>query len=99
MPRARRMDRSGMTRDENRSVLRAYWRRNLRFTLLLLSIWFLAGYVLPILLGPTLNRVTFLGGPFGFWFAQNGAIYVFWLLILTYALGMNRLDHEFDVEE
>jgi putative solute:sodium symporter small subunit len=49
--------------------------------------------------GPRPEPVTFLGGPLGFWFAQNGAIYIFWVLILVYAVGMNRLDHEFDVEE
>lgn len=91
--------RGGMSRDENRAVLRAYWRKNLRFTLSLLAIWVVAGYVLAILLAPVLNRVTFLGGPLGFWFAQNGAIYTFWILILVYAVGMNRLDREFDVEE
>jgi putative solute:sodium symporter small subunit len=88
-----------MDRDQNRAVLRAYWKRTLRLTLTLLAVWFTAGYVVAILMAPTLNRVTFLGGPLGFWFAQNGAIYVFWVLILVYAVGMNRLDHEFDVEE
>lgn len=99
MPRPPRMDRSGMSAEENRTVLGAYWKRNLRFTLVLLAVWFIAGYVLAILLAPLLNRLTFLGGPFGYWFAQNGAIYIFWLLILIYAVGMNRLDREFDVEE
>lgn len=99
MPSNSRMHRSGLSDEDNRAVLRAYWKRNLRFTLVLLSIWFLAGYVVAILLAPTLNQVDFLGGPLGFWFAQNGAIYVFWLLILVYAVGMNRLDREFDVEE
>jgi putative solute:sodium symporter small subunit len=99
MPRRSPMDRSAMSADENRRALGAYWKRNLRFTLILLVVWFLAGYVLSILLAPTLNRITFLGGPFGYWFAQNGAIYVFWLLIFVYAVGMNRLDREFDVEE
>lgn len=99
MPRSPRMDRSGMSPEENRTALGAYWKRNLRLTIGLLSVWFLAGYVLAILLAPALNRFTFLGGPFGYWFAQNGAIYVFWLLILVYAVAMNRLDREFDVEE
>ena len=62
-------------------------------------IWFLVGYVIPIFFGPALNKVDFLGGPFGFWFAQNGSIYLFWLLILVYAIEMNRLDREFDVHD
>ncbi len=98
-PRGPRIRRDGMTAEENRTALRAYWRRTLRLTLGLLTAWFVVGYVLAILLAPALNRIPFLGGPLGFWFAQNGAIYLFWLLILLFALGMNRLDHEFDVEE
>lgn len=73
-----------------------YWRRNLRLTAILLTIWFLVGYVLSILLAPWLNTFSFLGGPFGFWMAQNGAIYVFVLLILVYCLGMNKLDEEYE---
>jgi len=94
-----RINRSGMNVEDNRAILRQYWKRNIRFTLILLGVWFLAGYIVAILLAPLLNRVSFLGGPLGFWFAQNGAIYVFWSIILVYALGMNRLDREFDVEE
>jgi putative solute:sodium symporter small subunit len=99
MPQRARMNRSEMSPDDNRSALQNYWKRTLRFTLVLLAIWFVVGYLASIVFAPTLNRFTFLGGPLGFWFAQNGAIYIFWLLILAYAIGMNRLDHEFDVEE
>ena len=77
--------------------LKAYWKRTLRLTVALLVVWFLVGYVLAIILAPVLNGVRFLGGPLGFWIAQNGAIYVFWLLVLIYAWSMNRLDREFDV--
>ena len=55
--------------------------------------------MLAIVLAPALNRISFLGGPLGFWIAQNGAIYVFWLLVLIYAWAMNRLDREFDVHD
>ena len=79
--------------------LGAYWRRTLRLTAGLLAVWFATGYLLAILLAPTLNRASFLGGPLGYWIAQNGAIYVFWLLILIYALAMNRLDREFGVHD
>jgi putative solute:sodium symporter small subunit len=76
-----------------------YWQANLKLTLTLLSIWFIFGYVLAIILAPVLNNITFLGGPLGFWIAQNGAIYVFVLLILVYCIRMNGLDKEYDVEE
>ncbi len=75
---------------------RRYWRSNLRLSSALLLVWFLVGYGLSILLAPWLNTFTFLGGPLGFWIAQNGAIYVFVLLILIYCLGMNALDREFE---
>ncbi len=83
----------------DRSVLEAYWKRNLRLTTILLSIWFVVGYLLAIVFAPALNNYTFLGSPLGFWMAQNGAIYVFVLLILIYAVSMNRLDKEFGVDE
>ena len=99
MARRDSLVRSDLSAEDNREALRQYWRRTLRLTLILLAVWLSVGYVVAILLAPALNRVDLFGGPLGFWFAQNGAIYVFWLLILIYAVGMNRLDQEFDVEE
>lgn len=81
------------------SGLRAYWSEAVRLKTTLLVIWFLVGYVLAIVLAPALNRFRFLGGPLGFWIAQNGAIYVFWLLILIYARGMDRLDRKYDLHD
>ena len=81
------------------NALEAYWRRTLRLTVRLLVVWFLVGYVLAIVLAPVLNQVSFLGGPLGFWVAQNGAIYVFWLLVFIYAREMTKLDREFDVHD
>lgn len=91
--------RSGLSRAENQEVLDTYWKRNLRLTVSLLAIWFIVGYVLAIILAPALNNFTFMNTPLGFWIAHNGAIYVFVLLILIYALRMNRMDEEFDVQE
>lgn len=82
----------------DRGRLEEYWRRNISLVLGLLAIWFIVGYVLAIIFVRPLNSLTFLGAPLGFWIAQNGAIYVFILLILIYCLRMNRLDREFDVE-
>ncbi len=81
-----------------RGRLEEYWRRNLGLVTGLLAVWFVVGYVLAIIFARQLNTITFLGGPLGFWLAQNGAIYVFILLILIYCLRMNTLDREFDVE-
>lgn len=94
-----KIDRSKLSKEQDQEILDAYWKRNVRLLVILLSIWFVVGYVLAIILAPALNNITFLGGPLGFWIAQNGAIYIFWLIILTYAISMNRLDDEFDVQE
>lgn len=94
-----KIDRSKLSKEQDQEILDTYWKRNVRLLVILLSIWFVVGYVLAIILAPALNNITFLGGPLGFWIAQNGAIYIFWLIILTYAISMNRLDDEFDVQE
>ena len=77
----------------------AYWRRTIRRVLLLLGIWFLAGPVMGILLVEPLNRFSLGGIPFGFWMAQQGAIYVFVLLIFVNAWLSDRTDREFGVHE
>ena len=78
---------------------RAYWQRNLRYLLILLSIWFLASYGAGILFVDTLNRIQVGGFKLGFWFAQQGSIYIFVALIFVYVWLMNRLDRAFDVDE
>ena len=79
----------------------AYWRRNLRYLALLLAIWFAVSYGAGILFAEPLNRfrIPGTGFPLGFWFAQQGSIYVFVVLIFAYVFLMNRLDREFDVDE
>jgi putative solute:sodium symporter small subunit len=77
----------------------AYWRANLRVVLLLLGIWFFVGHVLSIFLVEPLNHVKIGGFPLGFWFAQQGSIYVFIILIFVYARWMARIDRKFDVHE
>jgi putative solute:sodium symporter small subunit len=76
-----------------------YWRKNLRYLLILLTIWFAVSYGCGIILADQLNQFNFMGFPLGFWFAQQGAIYVFVILIFVYVRLMNKLDHEFDVDE
>ena len=80
---------------------RAYWVCNIRYVTALLSVWFLVSYVFGILLVETLNDFRLLGSGFklGFWFAQQGSIYVFVVLIFIYVRLMNRLDKKFEVSE
>lgn len=77
----------------------AYWRMNLLYVSLLLAVWFAVSYGAGILLVEPLNRVRIGGAKLGFWFAQQGSIYVFVLLILAYVVLMNRLDRRFGVRE
>jgi putative solute:sodium symporter small subunit len=81
---------------ENRS---AYWKSNIRLVAILLIIWFVVSYGLGILLVEPLNNFSIGGYPLGFWFAQQGSIYTFLVLIFVYASQMNRLDKKFDVDE
>ena len=78
-----------------------YWRRNLRYLGVLLGVWFAVSYGAGILFAEPLNRfmIPGTGFPLGFWFAQQGAIYVFVVLIFVYVRLMNRLDREFGVDE
>ncbi len=86
---------------EVRARHEAYWKRNVRYVAGLLVVWFAVSYGFGIVLAEPLNAVNVpgTGYPLGFWFAQQGSIYVFVVLIFTYVLLMNRLDREFDVDE
>ena len=77
----------------------SYWRANLRLVSLLLSIWFLVGYVLSIVFVEALNEIHIAGFPLGFWFAQQGSMWVFIVLIYVYARRMEKIDKKFDVQE
>jgi putative solute:sodium symporter small subunit len=76
-----------------------YWKQNLRYLTILLSIWFLVSFVFGIILVEELNTIRFGGFKLGFWFAQQGAIYVFVILIFVYIKLMNRLDKKFGFNE
>jgi putative solute:sodium symporter small subunit len=77
----------------------AYWRANLRLAIGCLIMWFTCSYGFGILFVEQLNSIRIWGFPLGFWFAQQGSIYVFVLLIFFYAWRMNKIDHKFDVHE
>jgi putative solute:sodium symporter small subunit len=76
-----------------------YWKANLRLIALCLSIWFLVSFVFGIILVEPLNNISLGGYKLGFWFANQGSIYVFVALIFFYANRMGKLDREHDVHE
>lgn len=78
---------------------KAYWKRNLSLMVKLLVIWFVVSFGFGIILVDVLNQVQFGGYKLGFWFAQQGSIYVFVVLIFYYTRKMGELDREFNVEE
>lgn len=76
-----------------------YWKKNISTLMVLLGVWFLVSYVFGILAVDALNTINLGGFKLGFWFAQQGSIYVFVILIFVYVRLMNKLDKEFDVDE
>ena len=79
---------------------RAYWKENITLVGWLLVVWFTVSFLFGILLCPVLNKIHILGGyPLGFWFAQQGSIYTFVVLIFIYAWRMGQLDQKFGVQE
>lgn len=82
------------TRERNR----LYWRANIKLLAILLSIWFTVSFVLSIVLVDVLDQFQFFGFKLGFWMAQQGSIYVFVVLIFTYAWRMNQLEKQFGLD-
>ena len=78
---------------------KTYWKTNLKYLAILLLIWFIVSFLFGIILAETLNQFKIGGFPLGFWFAHQGAIYTFVILIIVYVYLMNRLDKKFDVDE
>ena len=81
---------------ENRA---AYWSSNLRLVAVLLTIWFVVSFMFGIVLVEPLNTIRLGGYKLGFWFAQQGSIYVFVILIFVYIRLMNRLDKKYGYNE
>lgn len=84
---------------EKQQKATAYWKENLKYLLILLSIWFLVSYGAGILWKDALNAFKIGGFPLGFWFAHQGAMYVFVVLIFVYVRLMNKLDKKYDYDE
>ncbi len=83
----------------NKTQMKKYWKENLRYLAILLSIWFLVSFVFGILLVEQLNTIKLGGFKLGFWFAQQGSLYVFVVLIFVYMKLMNKLDKKYGVDE
>ncbi len=83
----------------DQAAKKAYWRSNVRLVSVLLVIWAAVSYGAGILFADALNEFEFLGFPLGFWFAQQGSIIVFVLLIAVYVWRMDRLDAKYGITE
>ena len=80
---------------KNRNAV--YWKKNIKYLIILLSIWFLVSFGFGILFADFFNQFTLGGFKLGFWFAQQGSIVVFVILILVYIRLMNKLDSEYTI--
>ncbi|WP_372657462.1 DUF4212 domain-containing protein [Hydrogenophaga sp.] len=85
-----------MTSESN---AKAYWSATLGLLTKVLIVWFLVSYGAGILFAPLLNKIMLGGYPLGFWFAQQGSIYVFIVLIFYYAKKMGQIDRKFGMQE
>ncbi|CAN5199015.1 DUF4212 domain-containing protein [soil metagenome] len=84
---------------ENQKKATAYWKENILYVFILLSIWFLVSYGAGIIFKDFLDNFSLAGFPLGFWFAQQGAIYIFVILIFIYVYLMNRLDKKYGYDK
>jgi putative solute:sodium symporter small subunit len=88
-----------MSTQERDLSSQAYWKKNLRIIMWSLIIWAIVSLGFGVILAPALNSFQIAGYPLGFWFAHQGSIYVFIILIFFYAWRMNRLDKEYNLDE
>lgn len=85
--------------EQRQSERDRYWKTNLRYLAVLLSIWFVVSYGCGILFVEYLNQFRIGQAKLGFWFAQQGSIYTFVVLIAVYVVLMNKLDRKFGYRE
>ena len=86
-------------RAEKQQIAKAYWRENIRLLVTLMSIWFLVSFGAGILFRDFLDQFMLGGFPLGFWFAQQGSIYVFIVLIFYYAWKMHRIEQRYQLDD
>jgi len=84
---------------DDKAKMQAYWKENLTYITILLSIWFVVSYVCGILIANPLDTMSIGGFKLGFWFANQGSEVVFVILIFIYVWLMNKLDRKYDVHE
>jgi len=84
---------------ENKTDGVAYWKATLNLLLSVLAVWFFVGFILAIFAAPALNNIMLGGYPLGFWFAHQGAMYVFVVQIYIFAKLQGKIDEKFDVHE
>ena len=82
----------------DKKLAEKYWKKNIKYLIILLSIWFTVSFGFGILLIEELNQFKIGGFKLGFWFAQQGSIYVFVILIFIYIILMNRLDKKYNLK-
>ena len=82
----------------NNKSAQNYWKENLKYLVILLSIWFTVSFGFGILLVEELNQIKIAGFKLGFWFSQQGSIYVFVILIFVYIFLMNKLDKKYNIK-
>ena len=83
----------------NKNLKKEYWKKNLQYLAVLLSIWFVVSYGFGIILVDVLDKIKIGGFKLGFWFSQQGSILVFVIIIFVYVRLMNKLDKKYGVEE
>ena len=83
----------------NKDKAKAYWKENIRYVLILLLVWFFVSYGAGIIFKDALNNIKIGGFKLGFWFAQQGSMYVFVILIFVYVRLMNKLDKKYGYDE
>jgi len=83
----------------DKNVKTEYWKKNLKYLTILLSIWFIVSYGFGIILVDFLDKIRIGGFKLGFWFSQQGSIIIFVIIIFVYVRLMNKLDRQFRVRE
>ncbi|ARV08462.1 hypothetical protein BTO05_01930 [Winogradskyella sp. PC-19] len=83
----------------NKEKAKSYWKENIRYVLILLLIWFLVSFGAGVILKDALNTIKIGGFKLGFWFAQQGSMYVFVVLIFVYVYLMNKLDKKYGYDK
>ncbi len=77
----------------------AYWRENIRLLVTLMVIWFACSFGAGILFRDFLDQFSIGGYPLGFWFAQQGSIYIFIALIFVYVVRMRQIERKYDLDD